>query len=118
MKLKTALLGAVAAFALAPAAHAERGSDGEVKVFYYQAVSVLNAYLSSLIVRIKAHGGDIVKFAGDAALKGFQGHDHRVIVILPKGRGFTFGQQAYDFARDFTNADGGAHRVALAHQRG
>ncbi len=47
MKLKTALLGAVAAFALAPAAHAERGSDGEVKVFYYQAVSVLNAYLSS-----------------------------------------------------------------------
>lgn len=47
MKLKTALLGAVAAFALAPAAHAERGSDGEVKIFYYQAVSVLNAYLSS-----------------------------------------------------------------------
>ena len=47
MKFRTALLGAAAAFALAPAAHAERGADGEVKVFYYQAVSVLNAYLSS-----------------------------------------------------------------------
>lgn len=47
MKLKTALLGAVAAMSFAPAAFAERGSDGEVKVFYYQAVSVLNAYLSA-----------------------------------------------------------------------
>jgi peptide/nickel transport system substrate-binding protein len=47
MKFRTALLGAAAAFALAPAAHAERGADGEVKVFYYQAVSVLNPYLSS-----------------------------------------------------------------------
>lgn len=47
MKLKTALLGAAATFALAPMALAERGSDGEVKIFYYQAVSVLNAYLSS-----------------------------------------------------------------------
>lgn len=47
MKLKTALLGAAAAFAMAPAAFAERGSDGEVKILYYQAVSTLNAYLSS-----------------------------------------------------------------------
>jgi peptide/nickel transport system substrate-binding protein len=47
MKFRTALLGAAAAFVLAPAAHAERGADGEVKVFYYQAVSTLNAYLSS-----------------------------------------------------------------------
>ena len=47
MKLKAALLGAAAAFALAPAAHAERGSDGELKILYYQAVSTMNAYLSS-----------------------------------------------------------------------
>ena len=47
MKLKTMLLGAAAAFALAPAAQAERGADGEVKILYYQAVSTLNAYLSS-----------------------------------------------------------------------
>lgn len=47
MKFRTALLGAAAAFVLAPAAHAERGADGEVKIFYYQAVSTLNAYLSS-----------------------------------------------------------------------
>ena len=47
MRFRSALLGAAACFALAPAAHAERGSDGEVKVFYYQAVSVLNAYLSA-----------------------------------------------------------------------
>ena len=47
MKMKTLLLGAAAAFALAPAAQAERGADGEVKILYYQAVSTLNAYLSS-----------------------------------------------------------------------
>lgn len=47
MKLKTALLGAAAAFAMAPAAFAERGSDGEAKILYYQAVSTLNAYLSA-----------------------------------------------------------------------
>ncbi len=47
MKLKTALLGAVAALAFAPAAYAERGTDGNVKVLYSQAVSIMNAYLSS-----------------------------------------------------------------------
>jgi peptide/nickel transport system substrate-binding protein len=48
MKLRSALLGASALLAVAAtAATAERGSDGEVKVIYYQAVSVLNAYLSS-----------------------------------------------------------------------
>jgi len=47
MKLKTVLLGAAAAFALAPAAHAERGTDGDLKILYYQAVSTMNAYLSS-----------------------------------------------------------------------
>ena len=47
MKLKTTLLGAAAMMALAPAAWAERGSDGEVKLTFPQAVSILNPYLSS-----------------------------------------------------------------------
>lgn len=47
MKLKTALLGAAASLAFAPAAFAERGSDGDVKIIYSQAVSTMNAYLSS-----------------------------------------------------------------------
>ncbi len=47
MKLRTALLGAAAAFALAPAAFAERGADGHVNVLYWQAPSTLNPYLSS-----------------------------------------------------------------------
>ena len=54
MKLKTALLSAVATLALAPAALAERGTDGEVKVLYYQAVSNLNPYLSSGTKEIEA----------------------------------------------------------------
>ena len=47
MKLKSALLGAVATLAFAPAAFAERGTDGNVKVLYSQAVSIMNAYLSN-----------------------------------------------------------------------
>ncbi|KMK67845.1 peptide ABC transporter substrate-binding protein [Puniceibacterium sp. IMCC21224] len=46
MKLRTLMLGAAASFALAPAAMAERGSDGEVKIIYWQAASILNPYLS------------------------------------------------------------------------
>ncbi|MCV2863677.1 peptide ABC transporter substrate-binding protein [Defluviimonas sp. WL0075] len=47
MKLKTALLGAAAGLALAPAAFAERGADGHVNIIYWQAPSILNPYLSS-----------------------------------------------------------------------
>ncbi|OYX42874.1 MAG: peptide ABC transporter [Rhodobacterales bacterium 32-67-9] len=47
MKLRTALLGAAASFALAPAAFAERGADGHVNIIYWQAPSILNPYLSS-----------------------------------------------------------------------
>jgi peptide/nickel transport system substrate-binding protein len=47
MKLRTALLGAATALALAPAAFAERGADGNVNVLYWQAPSTLNPYLSS-----------------------------------------------------------------------
>ncbi|PHR25550.1 MAG: peptide ABC transporter [Hoeflea sp.] len=46
MKLKALLMGAVAAMAIAPVAHAERGSDGEVKIIYWQAPSIMNPYLS------------------------------------------------------------------------
>jgi peptide/nickel transport system substrate-binding protein len=46
MKLKTALLGAAATLALAPAAHAERGSDGQLNIIYYQPVSVMTPYQS------------------------------------------------------------------------
>ncbi|MFN6924236.1 MAG: peptide ABC transporter substrate-binding protein [Tabrizicola sp.] len=47
MKLRTALLGAAAVVAFAPAAFAERGADGNVNVLYWQAPSTLNPYLSS-----------------------------------------------------------------------
>ncbi|MGB1208279.1 MAG: peptide ABC transporter substrate-binding protein, partial [Paracoccaceae bacterium] len=46
MTLKSLLLGAVAATALAPAAFAERGSDGNVSIIYWQAPSILNPFLS------------------------------------------------------------------------
>ncbi len=46
MKLKSLLLGAIAATAFAPAAMAERGSDGEVKIIYWQAPSIMTPYLS------------------------------------------------------------------------
>ncbi len=47
MKLKTILMGATAAMVAATAAHAERGSDGQVNILFWQAVSILNPYLSS-----------------------------------------------------------------------
>ncbi len=47
MRLKTALTGAAAVIAIAPAAFAERGADGHVNIIYWQAPSILNPYLSS-----------------------------------------------------------------------
>ncbi|MEX0320403.1 MULTISPECIES: peptide ABC transporter substrate-binding protein [unclassified Ruegeria] len=46
MKVKALLLGAIASTALAPAAFAERGSDGNVSIIYWQAPSILNPFLS------------------------------------------------------------------------
>ncbi|WP_299350013.1 peptide ABC transporter substrate-binding protein [uncultured Shimia sp.] len=46
MKIKSLMLGAVAATALAPAAFAERGADGHVNIIYWQAPSILNPFLS------------------------------------------------------------------------
>ena len=54
MKLKSLLLGAVAATSLAPAAFAERGADGHVNIIYWQAPSTLNPYLSSGTKEIEA----------------------------------------------------------------
>lgn len=46
MKLKTLLMGAIATAAIAPAAFAERGADGQVNIIYWQAPSILNPFLS------------------------------------------------------------------------
>ena len=46
MKIKSLMMGAVAACAFAPASFAERGSDGNVSIIYWQAPSILNPYLS------------------------------------------------------------------------
>jgi peptide/nickel transport system substrate-binding protein len=46
MRMKSALLAAAAAVAFAPSAFAERGSDGEVRIIYWQAVSIMNPFLS------------------------------------------------------------------------
>ncbi|WP_333714148.1 peptide ABC transporter substrate-binding protein, partial [Yoonia sp.] len=51
MKLKTALMGAVATFAVAQMAYAdahegERGRDGQLNIIYWQAPSILNPFLS------------------------------------------------------------------------
>ena len=46
MMMRAALLGAVAMLGIAPAAFADRGTDGEVKLTFPQAVSIMNPYLS------------------------------------------------------------------------
>jgi peptide/nickel transport system substrate-binding protein len=51
MKLRTLLMGAIASAAFAPVAFAdghsgERGRDGDVKILYWQAPSILNPFLS------------------------------------------------------------------------
>ncbi len=46
MNLKTAIPIAATVLALAPMAQAERGSDGQVGIIYWQAPSIMNPYLS------------------------------------------------------------------------
>ncbi|MGR3495047.1 peptide ABC transporter substrate-binding protein [Citreimonas sp.] len=46
MRLKSLMLGAAAAVALAPMAQAQRASDGEVRIIYWQAPSIMTPYLS------------------------------------------------------------------------
>ena len=47
MKLRNVLLGAAASALCASAALAERGSDGQVNILYWQAVSIMTPYLSN-----------------------------------------------------------------------
>lgn len=47
MRLKHTLMGATALALCAGAAHAERGSDGQLNIIYWQAVSIMTPYLSS-----------------------------------------------------------------------
>lgn len=46
MKMKSLMLGVVSTLAFTSALHAERGSDGNVGIIYWQAPSILNPYLS------------------------------------------------------------------------
>ena len=46
MKLKALMIGVIASAVLAPAAMAQRASDGNVSIIYWQAPSILNPYLS------------------------------------------------------------------------
>jgi len=64
MKLRTALLGAVAALVAAPAAWAERGVDGELRLTFPQAVSTLNGYLSGGTKDLLAGGMVVEPLAG------------------------------------------------------
>lgn len=79
MKLRHLMLGAAAAFALAPAAAmAERGEDGQLNIIYWQAPSTLNPYLSggtkevesaSLVLESMArfdNNGDLVPFMAES----------------------------------------------------
>ncbi len=63
-KARTLLFATAAAAMFATAAHAERGSDGQLKILYWQAPSILNPFLSggtkdihasSLIIEPLAH---------------------------------------------------------------
>ena len=47
MKLRNVLMGAAASSLCASAALAERGSDGQVNILYWQAVSIMTPYLSN-----------------------------------------------------------------------
>ena len=46
MKIKSLFLGVAGCLAFAPASFADRGSDGNVSIIYWQAPSILNPYLS------------------------------------------------------------------------
>ena len=72
MKLRTALLGAVAVLGFGSAAMAERGTDGNVNVLYWQAPSTLNPYLSSGTKDVEA---------GSLMLEGLAGFNEKGEVV-------------------------------------
>lgn len=78
MRLRHILAGAAAIAMLAPAAWAERGADGQVRILYWQAVSIMNPFLSSGTKDIEAaslvieplarfnEAGDLVPYVAEA----------------------------------------------------
>ncbi|MBC9247774.1 peptide ABC transporter substrate-binding protein [Paracoccus sp. 11-3] len=64
MKLKTIMMGAVASFALAPAAMAERGADGALNLILWQAPSTMNPYLSGGTKELVASSMTLEPLAG------------------------------------------------------
>ena len=72
MKLRTALMGAVAVMGFGTAALADRGTDGNVNVLYWQAPSILNPYLSSGTKDVEA---------SSLILEGLAGFDEKGEVI-------------------------------------
>ncbi len=78
MKLRNILMGAAAGALCAASAHAERGSDGQLNILYWQAVSIMTPYLSSGTKDIEAASlvleplarfnekGDIVPFLAES----------------------------------------------------
>lgn len=66
MKLRTGLMGAAATLAMAPAAFAERGSDGQLNIIMWQAPTLMHPYLS---------GGTKEVIAGSLVLEPLAGYD-------------------------------------------
>ena len=52
MKIKTLLFGAIASSALASAAFAERGSDGNVNIIFLQVAACTASYLCSVALAL------------------------------------------------------------------
>ncbi|MEO8244182.1 MAG: peptide ABC transporter substrate-binding protein [bacterium] len=74
MKFRTALLGAAATLAFAQVAYADRGTDGDLKLTFPQAVSIMNPYLSN---------GTKDLYGSSMTLEGLAGIDDQG-VIFPK----------------------------------
>ena len=55
MFTKTLLMGAAASVAIASSVAAERGSDGNVSIIYWQAPSILNPFLSGGTKDVNQH---------------------------------------------------------------
>ncbi len=64
MKIKSLALGVAGAFALGSSALADRGSDGNVGIIYWQAPSILNPYLSGGTKDIESSSMVIEALAG------------------------------------------------------
>ena len=64
MKIKSLALGIVGAIALGSSAVADRGSDGNVGIIYWQAPSILNPYLSGGTKDIESSSMVIEALAG------------------------------------------------------